>query len=93
MAADVVGYSRLMGRDESVRWPLLATISSRIVAADLGERQRLHRRFARRPRAHANGPRQRPTSALHLQAISTQRQPNERDPTAARGTNSGSPPT
>ena len=34
-----------------------------------------------------------PTSALYSQAISTQGQSNEREPTAARGTNSGSPPT
>jgi class 3 adenylate cyclase len=44
LAADVVGYSRLMGRDESGTLARLATISSRTVAADLGERQRLHRR-------------------------------------------------
>jgi class 3 adenylate cyclase len=33
-AADVVGYSRLMGRDESGTLARLAAISTRIVAAD-----------------------------------------------------------
>ena len=33
LAADVVGYSRLMGRDESGTLTRLAAISTRIVAA------------------------------------------------------------
>jgi hypothetical protein len=68
-AADVVGYSRLMGRDERGTLARLATISSRIVAADLGERQRLHRRVHPLPECPSYGPRQRPTSALYLQAV------------------------
>jgi hypothetical protein len=42
LAAGVVGYSRLMGRDESGTLARLAAISSQIAAADLEERQRLH---------------------------------------------------
>ena len=94
LAADVVGYSRLMGRDESGTLAHLATISSRIVAADLGERQRLHRRVHPLPAclsytALANARRARFTR----RPILTQGQPNERESTAARRTNSGGPPT
>ena len=44
LAADVVGYSRLMGRDESGTLARLAAISTRIFEqSDLEEPQRLHR--------------------------------------------------
>ena len=74
LAADVVGYSRLMGRDES---------------SESGAGRRVPR--TRVPILH--GPRQRPRSALYSQAMINTEEPNERELTAARGTNSGSPPT
>ena len=42
LAADVVGYSRLMGRDESGTLAHLAAIYRRLQQPDLEERQRLH---------------------------------------------------
>jgi hypothetical protein len=78
VAADVVGYSRLMGRDESGTLArLAAAAASRVLplsacpsySALANARQA---RFTRRP-------------------WSVQGQSNERESTAARGANSGSP--
>ena len=70
LAADVVGYSRLMGRDESGTLARLAAISLRIVAARSWRAAAAASPgspVARVPILH--GPRQRPTSALYSQAM------------------------
>ena len=70
LAADVVGYSRLMGRDESGTLARLAAISLRIVAARSWRAAAAASPgspVARVPILH--GPRQYPTSALYSQAI------------------------
>jgi len=60
LAADGVGYSRLMGCDESGALAGLAEIS-------LPDWQRLHHPVLALPASPPHGPRQRPTSALYSQ--------------------------
>ena len=68
LTADVVGYSRLMGRDESGTLARLAEISLQIVV-QRPDWQRLHHPVLALPASPPHGPRQRPTSALYSQAM------------------------
>jgi hypothetical protein len=70
VAADVVGYSRLMGHGESGTLVRLAAISLRIVAGRFSGAAAAglpSSHVARMPIRH--GPRQRPTSALYSEAM------------------------
>ena len=69
LASDVVGYARLMGRDESDMLAsgrhLIADCSSLVLRSGSG----CIARFSRCRVPILNGPRQRPTSALYSQAM------------------------